>query len=108
MLHTASQIGLWCLNQRVNMFWHPAIGENNPSAPLDLIFKPSCETLIVPRIVEQLPATITASDDMIICTCQLNSWRTRHGVSRLPVFLLQNSKLTLVEHRTQGFSRVRP
>ncbi len=59
-------------------------------------------------IVEQLPATITASDDMMICTCQLNSWRTRHGVSRLPVFLLQSSKPTLAEHRTQSLTPAKP
>ena len=108
VLHTASQIGIGCLNQRVKRVWHPARGENHPSAPLDLIFQPFYETLIVPRIAEQLPATVTASDDMIVGTCQRKSCMTRYGVSRLPVFLLQRSKPTLAEHRTQGLIPAKP
>jgi len=63
MLHAAGQIGLRCLDQRMNMIWHPAVGQHDPPASRDLVLQTLGKTLVMTLVIEQLSSTITVSDD---------------------------------------------
>jgi hypothetical protein len=74
VLHASRQIWLGSLNQRVNVIWHPAKGENNPATALYLILQSLREALVVAGIVEQPASAIPARDDMSIGTCELDTF----------------------------------
>ena len=78
MLHPRGQIGLGGVNQRMDMVWHPAESENDPSASLDFVAKSVSKTLVVASVVKLgTPATTPRHN---VSTSELNSMRTRHGL----------------------------
>ena len=52
MLHPASEIRLRCANQSVNVVWHSAVGDDLPTASVDLLSESLGEAIVVPFIME--------------------------------------------------------
>ena len=96
MLHSAGKIWLGSLDQRMHMIRHPAIGQDNPATTLDLFLKPSCESLVVPQVMEQTATPITACDDVVVCAGELDPGRSRHCSD-----LYQQEELTLPTQKTE-------
>jgi len=83
VLHAAGKIRFGCLDQRMNVVWHPAIGQDNPAAALDLFSQTLGESLVVFKVMEQSAPSIPTSDDMLVCAGELDSRRSRYrGGSR--------------------------
>ncbi len=78
MLHASGQIGFRGLDQRMDMIWHPTIGNNDPSATIDLVDQPLGEPLIVSIVVKESSPTVSTSDDVVVGAGELNSWGARH------------------------------
>ncbi len=91
VLHPPSQVRLGSLNQRVDMVGHPAIGEHDPATALDFLPKSVGKAFVVTIVVKQFSPAITASDDVVVGTCELDAWRPRHSDSR--AVNVQNPKI---------------
>ena len=104
MLHAARQVRFRGLDQRMDMHWHPTIGQHNPSATLHLILKPFGQALVVTRVVEQFSAPVSTRDDVVAGARELNSWGARHNLCA-GIWLCLCLKTH--EHRTQDLRKRR-
>ena len=78
MLHPASQVGFARLDQGMDVIGHPAVGEDIPTAPGDLVLQSCGETFVGTGIVEQRSPSVTARNAVVVRPGKLDSWRTRH------------------------------
>jgi len=71
VLHPPSQVRLGSLNQRVNMIGHPAVCEDDPATAIYFLPKSVGEAFVVTIVVKQFSPAITASDDVVVGTGEL-------------------------------------
>jgi len=91
VLHPLSQIGLGGLNQRMNMIGHPAVGEYDPATALYFLSQSVGEAFVVVFIVKKCSPAITAGDDVVVGTGELDTWGPRHNDCQLCVFRIVES-----------------
>ena len=69
VLHAGRQVGLGSSQEKVDVIWHPAIGDHVPRRALHFVSQTVCEPSIVTVVMKDGPATIMAD-------CVWNtSWR---------------------------------
>jgi hypothetical protein len=78
VLHTPSQVRLGSLNQRMNVIGHTAVCEYDSATAFYFLSKSVGEAFVVTVIMKQCSAAITAGDDVVIGTGELDARRTRH------------------------------
>lgn len=71
VLHAGRQIGLGSSQEKVDVIWHPAIGDHIPSRALHFVGQTVGESVIVAVVMKDCPATITARDDVVNRTGEL-------------------------------------
>src|SRR5690606_21685505 len=81
------------VDQRVDVVGHPAISDNDPVAPVDLIDKPLGESIIVSLVMEQLSSSVTSGDDVVDRIVVLQAWKARYQESRRPGWRIQIAAL---------------
>jgi hypothetical protein len=61
---------------------HPAVCEDDPATPPYFLPKSIGEAFVVTVVVKQFSPVITASDDVVVGTGELDAWRPRHNDCR--------------------------
>ena len=79
MLHACGEIGLWGLNQGMDVIGHPAERQHNPAASLYFLLKPFGKSFVVRLVVKQLLSPVAPRNEVVVRTGELDSRRTRHG-----------------------------
>jgi hypothetical protein len=78
VLHAGRQVGLGSSQEKVDVIWHPAIGAHVPRRALHFVSQTVCEPSLVTVVMKDGPATITASDDVVNRTGELQTRRSGH------------------------------
>ena len=78
VLHPSAQVRLRRFDQGVDVVGHPAVGNHDPSAAIDLFGQTASETFIVAVVVKDSPASIAPGDEVIDGTGVLKSRQTGH------------------------------
>ena len=85
VLHAGRQVGLGSSHEKVDVIWHPAIGDHVPRRSLHFVSQTLCDPSIVTVVMKDGPATITARDDVVNRTGELQTRRSGHRSGSLRV-----------------------
>ena len=85
VLHAGRQVGLGSSQEKVDVIWHPAIGDHVPRRALHFVSQTLCDPSIVTVVMKDGPATITARDDVVNRTGELQTRRSGHRSGSLRV-----------------------
>jgi hypothetical protein len=75
------------------MIGHPTVREHDPATAHDFLPKSVGEAFVVTVVVKQFSPAITASDDVVVSTGELEAWGPRHNDCRS--VNVQNPKIDL-------------
>ncbi len=78
VLHAGRQVRLGSSQEKVDVIWHPAIGDLVPRGALHFVSQTVCEPSLVTVVMKDGPATITARDDVVHRTGELQTRRSGH------------------------------
>ena len=78
VLPAVRQVGLGSSQDKVAVIWHPAIGDHVPRRALHFVSQTVCEPSTVTVVMKDGPATITARDDVVNRTGELQTRRSGH------------------------------
>jgi hypothetical protein len=78
MLHARGEIGLWGLNQGMDVIGQPGERQHNPAASLYFLLKPFGKSFVVLLVVKQLLSPVAPRNEVVVRTGELDSRRTRY------------------------------
>ena len=78
VLHAGRQVGSGSSQEKVDVIWHPAIGDHVPRRALHFVGQTVCEPSIVTVVMKDCPATIAARDDVVNRSGELPTRRSGH------------------------------
>lgn len=81
-LHAATEVRLGGRDQCMNVVGHPAIGDDAPTASIDLIDKPLRESIIMSLVVKQFSPSVTSGNNVIDRILVPQAWKARHQETR--------------------------